>query len=94
MSIQDLTISATQFKAKCLALLDDLAEGRLHRIVITKRGKVVGQISPPQAKGDIFGCMRDMVMVVPGADPTEPLVAEPDDPFLGKPGDPLLAKVP
>lgn len=38
-------VSASQFKARCLALLDDVATtGR--RIVVTKRGKPVALVSP------------------------------------------------
>jgi prevent-host-death family protein len=37
------TISATEFKAKCLKLLDDLdSQG----VVITKRGKAVAKLTP------------------------------------------------
>lgn len=40
-----VTIPAGQFKARCLALLDDVAAtGRT--IVVTKRGKPVAQIVP------------------------------------------------
>ena len=42
-----LTISASEFKARCLALLDQLTEGKLEKVIITKRGKRVGELSPP-----------------------------------------------
>ncbi len=40
-----ITITATDFKAKCLAFLDEVAKtGEL--IVITKHGRPVAQVSP------------------------------------------------
>lgn len=93
MSARELTITATEFKAKCLHLLDELAQGRLQRIRITKRGKLVGEVRPPPAEGSLFGCMKGMITFAPGVDLMEPLsIPEPDDPFLGKPGDPLLER--
>lgn len=39
------SLTATEFKSKCLAILDDVARsGEL--VVITKRGKPVAQVSP------------------------------------------------
>lgn len=46
------TIGASEFKAKCLSLLDQVAEtGR--PLTITKRGKVVAQLIPPPS--DVVG---------------------------------------
>mgnify|MGYP001546228592 CR=1 FL=1 len=39
------TISASQFKAKCLALLDEVASTH-ERLVVTKHGKPVAYLSP------------------------------------------------
>ena len=48
--MKEATFSATEFKAKCLHLLDEVAEtGR--SLVITKRGQPVARlmpVSPPQ----------------------------------------------
>ena len=41
------TYTATVFKAKCLGILDRLAVRRLTRVTITKRGKVVAVLTPP-----------------------------------------------
>lgn len=44
------TINATEFKAKCLALLDEVAEtGEAIRIL--KRGRPVAELVPPVAAG-------------------------------------------
>jgi prevent-host-death family protein len=56
------TISAGEFKAKCLALMDEVYAGG-ETIVITKRGKPVAQLSSPAEAAEpkqesIFGFMR------------------------------------
>jgi prevent-host-death family protein len=51
------TIAAGEFKAKCLKLLDEVAEKR-RLIVITKRGRPVAHLSPVPQEGDIVGSMR------------------------------------
>jgi prevent-host-death family protein len=51
------TIPAGEFKARCLALMDQV---RAHggEIVITKRGIPVARLVPPPARtADVFGCM-------------------------------------
>lgn len=40
------TIPAGEFKAKCLALLDEVAETG-EEIIVTKRGKPVARLVPP-----------------------------------------------
>ncbi len=40
-----MEISASQFKARCLALLDDVAEAG-SEIVVTKRGRPVARVVP------------------------------------------------
>jgi len=41
------TISATDFKAKCLDLLDQVGTRWIGRLEITKHGKVVAVLVPP-----------------------------------------------
>jgi prevent-host-death family protein len=57
------TIAAGEFKAKCLKLLDEVAEKR-ETLVITKHGKPVAQIIPMPAKEwvDPIGAMRGSVI--------------------------------
>jgi hypothetical protein len=43
----ELTINATAFKARCLGLMDALSRGRLKRVFVTKRGKVVAEMRAP-----------------------------------------------
>lgn len=51
------TIPAGEFKAKCLKLLDEVAEKR-ETLVITKHGKPVAQVVPMPAVKELFGAMR------------------------------------
>jgi prevent-host-death family protein len=53
------TIAAGEFKAKCLKLLDEVAEKR-EPLIITKHGKPVAQLVPVPAEIylDPFGSMR------------------------------------
>jgi hypothetical protein len=81
------TISASEFKAKCLKILDQLANHELDHVTITKRGKAVGILTAPQpqpeAVPDIYGFMRGSVIIPEGYDLTEPVLDEPFDAELG-----------
>lgn len=55
------TIGAGEFKAKCLKLLDEVAETR-EPLVITKHGKPVAQVVPIPQRRDIFGAMKGSVL--------------------------------
>jgi hypothetical protein len=77
------TISASSFKARCLEILDRLADHTLERVMITKRGRVVGILLPPdneaEAVRQLHGFLRGSVIVPPGVDLTEPVADEPFD---------------
>ena len=77
------TISASEFKAKCLGILDRLASHDLDRVTITKRGQTVAVLTPPEppadAVRDIYGSMRGSVTIPEGFDLTEPVLDEPLD---------------
>lgn len=79
----EVTVSATEFKAKCLGLLDRLARHDLDRVVITKRGKIVGVLGgPPLAiakHDDLYGCMTGTFWIDPTLDLTEPMIDMPDE---------------
>ena len=54
-----MEIPAGEFKAKCLKLMDEVARTR-RPLVITKRGKPVAQLVPPQQalpRSELFGYM-------------------------------------
>ncbi|HEX3518270.1 MAG TPA: type II toxin-antitoxin system Phd/YefM family antitoxin [Solirubrobacteraceae bacterium] len=48
------TISASQFKARCLAMLDEVAETG-DEIVITKRGRPVARVTAATAPASLRG---------------------------------------
>jgi len=47
MTVPVLTVSVTEFKAKCLAMLDDLNEHG-GTITITRRGRPLATVTPPR----------------------------------------------
>ncbi len=57
-----MEISAAQFKARCLKLMDEIARTR-EPIVITKRGRPVAKLVPadPERRKPLFGCMAGTV---------------------------------
>jgi len=58
----DKTITATEFKAKCLRLLEQVsAEG----MVITKRGRPIARIMPATGKSnaDVIGSLKGRIVV-------------------------------
>lgn len=58
------TIPAGEFKAKCLKMLDEVAEKR-ETLVITKHGKPVAQVVPiPAKRKDIVGSMKGSVTIL------------------------------
>ena len=79
-------MSATEFKARCLELLDQVAAGSVDRVVITKRGRPVGVLVPPGPAAEdiaaLYGCLREFTIIDPGVDLTEP-VSEPFDAEAG-----------
>ena len=58
------TIAAGEFKAKCLKLLDEVAEKR-ETLVITKHGKPLAQLAPmPATRKNIVGSMKGSVTIL------------------------------
>ena len=74
------TVNATEFKAKCLEILDRLGAREVDQVIVTKRGQPVAVLTPPpsgdQAVRDIHGFMRGSVVVAPDFDLTEPVSTE------------------
>lgn len=59
------TIKASEFKAKCLKLMDEVAETG-EEIIITKNGRPVSKLAPFSKKpgpGLLFGRYRDMIQI-------------------------------
>jgi prevent-host-death family protein len=56
-------IKASEFKAKCLALIDEVAESGAP-LTITKNGKPVADLVPHQSKSrNAFGIWKDKVKI-------------------------------
>ena len=58
------TIKASEFKAKCLKIMDEVAETG-EPVLITKRGVPVAELAPVKRKpATLFGSMRDSFIYV------------------------------
>ena len=68
------TIKASEFRAKCLKLMDEVAESG-EEIVITKNGRPVSRLLPYREKPKMtFGRNRDNIRIL--GDIVEPMPAE------------------
>ena len=68
------TIKASEFKAKCLKLMDEVAESG-EEIVITKNGRPVSRLVPFRERpASLFGIDRDLIVI--HGDITEPIDVE------------------
>jgi len=57
------TIPAGAFKARCLAIMDEV-QAKRQAVVITKRGKPVAKLVPvEQEKDDIFGFYKGKIKI-------------------------------
>jgi len=57
-------IAAGAFKAKCLALMDEV-QAKRQPILITKHGKPVAKLSPVEQESDeIFDLLKDEITIV------------------------------
>ena len=59
------TVTATEFKARCLALIDEIADTG-ETIVVTRHGKPVAQLAPPARKPwkSPAGCLAGKVEII------------------------------
>lgn len=72
-----LTVSVTEFKAKCLKLFDDLEGRKVARIVVTRHGKPVAELTPPPTDlAPLFGAHRGSVTILQDVDLTQPTFDE------------------
>ena len=79
MATTETTVSATEFKAKCLALIDDMNRTKIP-VVVTRRGKRVAEVRPVIAESNdqrsLIGWMKGSVLryddpFAPAVDPNE-----------------------
>jgi antitoxin (DNA-binding transcriptional repressor) of toxin-antitoxin stability system len=80
-------MSATDFKATCLDVFDRLADHRLERVEVTKRGRVVAVLFPPTpdpaAAESVYGFMQGSVVIPAEIDLTAPVLDTPFEAELG-----------
>jgi prevent-host-death family protein len=73
-----MEINATEFKAKCLSLIDQVHEGG-EPVVITKHGKVVAKLVGASAASPLKEIQEQLASSVKSyMDPFEPAVSEDD----------------
>ena len=60
----EITIPAAEFKAKCLKIMDDVERRRI-TVMITKRGRPVARIVPPDSNrpSTLFGALKGSVII-------------------------------
>jgi len=69
------TIPAGTFKARCLAIMDEVASKR-ESVVITKRGKPVAKLVPVEnEKDDIFGFFNGKGTIEIKGDIVSPIIS-------------------
>jgi hypothetical protein len=79
-----LEVSATAFKARCLAIFKDLEARRVTRVLVTRRGRAVAELIPPRTElPTLWGAHRGSVEIAPGIDLTAPVVDEALDAAAG-----------
>ena len=80
MKDDTLVISASEFKATCLAVLRDLERRKYRRVLVTRRGRPIAELTPAAIKPPkLWGCMRGRAIVKPGVDLTAPAIEDPFD---------------
>jgi prevent-host-death family protein len=74
MVMSERIMSASQFKAKCLAVLDEVASSGT-TVVVTKRGKAVARVVPAEAprslQGSVTFNVSDDELIAPLDEPWE-----------------------
>jgi antitoxin (DNA-binding transcriptional repressor) of toxin-antitoxin stability system len=66
------SIGVTAFKSRCLALIDEVAEGKTRRVVLVERNRPVAAVVPLRREPqELWGAMRGTVKVTPGTDLTK-----------------------
>lgn len=66
------SIGVTAFKARCLGLIDEVAEGKISRVVLVKHNRPIAAIVPLRQEAvELWGAMRGTVKLAPGTDLTK-----------------------
>ncbi len=71
--VGEKTIGVTAFKTRCLALIDDVARGKIGRIILMKHNRPIAMIAPIEhAPVELWGAMRGSVRIATDTDLTRP----------------------
>ena len=69
----ETTIGVTSFKARCLAVIDDVAKGKTSRVVLMKHKRPVAAIVPIEGQPvELWGSLQGTVQIASGTDLTAP----------------------
>ena len=72
-----LEINVTDFKAKCLALFKELEARRYDKVVVTRRGRAIAELTPAVREvPDPYGCLVGRAIIPPDLDLTSPLLED------------------
>ena len=75
MKQEHSAIAATQFKARCLELIQQVHDRKRNAVVITKRGKPYAKLVPVESDArPFYGCMEGLAKI--HGDLTEPTGAD------------------
>ena len=70
----ELSVGVSDFKPKCLDLIERVASGKLRRVVLTKRGRPVAAVVPiDDVPPELWGALANLMLTVEGVDLTEPV---------------------
>lgn len=70
---QNRTMSVSQFRSRCFEVVDQVARGKVERIVLTKRGEpIAALIRYVQRHPKLHGAMTGTVSIAFGVDIAEP----------------------
>lgn len=68
------TIAVSAFKPRSLELIEQVASGRVARLVLTKRGRPVAALVPVREQPvELWGALRELMEPVEGVDLTAPV---------------------
>lgn len=73
MANDEQAVGVTDFKSRCLSLIDDVAKGKMRRVVLLKHKRPVAAIVPIGGQSEeLWGALRGTVTIMPGTDLTAP----------------------
>ena len=76
MKRKSVEMPASEFKARCLAVFSKLERRQYARVVVTRHGKPVAEVTPPNSTPpELWGALRGSVRVPKGVDLTAPVTA-------------------